>query len=182
MNLKTEYKALCLRAQRKTIYDIAAQLDVAPQTIHKLLRALPGDAQQKHFKPPDLSQEQIEMIIKAYVSTRNIEKAAIAANVPEKSVAQLFVYLKGRFSRVVKSPYYPKVAEWMMRNNMTISDFAKAIDYPSASLGHTLAGRYKGIMTYELAVKICDYTGLKLSDVFAVQIANGDVTIGGEHT
>ncbi|SDD59916.1 helix-turn-helix domain-containing protein [Peptococcus niger] len=165
--------AICLeRLNQSSIYDIADKMGYCGQTIYQILDDLPGVRGSCTLSPiPDSLSKQV---IAYYFLGRTSLEISQQLDLYPGEVIDVFATLKSKKKPVVTSKYYPRVTDWLNQNRCTIKELARAINVQPNKLSSILRGGYRSHMSYKVAQKIRDYTGLSLQEIYAVQLRGRD--------
>ena len=154
-----------------SIYSIAREFHVQPQTIDAMLRSLPSKRGIVRGRPA-LQEQRCRMICEKYFQGESLELIAEESACTLKDIIELFGFLRSRKPRNFESLYYPDVTTWMSQNGYSIRAFSETIGVQAEKVSDILHGRKGRQMDYRTAMKIKKRTGLQFRQIYRVQIEN----------
>lgn len=165
-------RVLMLRLDGYSIRTVGEMVECCYQSIANFLRSLENSGKygSRQMAPyHNLSKKEMENFCDACaMSDGTVEDVVRLGDLPKEKVLSALDYVTTRKPMPCRDSVYPKVAEWMRHNCVTMRIFADDIGVSQTFFRDLMSGREH--MTMEVAEKINKYTNLPISDIFSEQI------------
>lgn len=167
-----------MRLARRSTEEIAKEFDISRQRVFQILQglSLPKDGRSPRIprRPEKLSDEQMMDICRYRINGMPVKEIAKTMNVSADDVCQTLRFVSGskRKGKWPRKDYYPAIVEWMQRHDMTTPELAKLTGIPKSRLANSICGANGVTLSKADADRLAKVTGLKLREIYAVQLRN----------